>query len=361
MIATAALYKSSPSAEPQAAGVRLEVENRELIVVLKGQDIHRFLLTEITSVIPHKRGLDLVVGEVFLEIRDVNFCSHLSNILGLKHSYSGEKRVVSLLTNLPIITVLIVLGFLVWGFFWGVPMIAERSISFIPESVERDLGKHMFEQVKHEERLIDSTSRKLQHFLEVLDPRLAKEIRLHYAESNTVNAYAIPGGDIVVYSGLLQKMDKPEQLASLLSHEISHVKKRHSMKIMLQSISSYLVVLAVFGDGSSIIGALAGKLNELKNLSYSRDHETEADTEGFKLMKKWNLNPQGIVELFSILKKETQGVEPPALLNSHPATDERLQMAKEFDRSFDGKPASKQLTDAFNALKIKSHNSKNWD
>lgn len=361
MLKTAALYKSSSNPEPQAAGVRLEVESRELIVVLKGEDVHRFPLSHISSVKPAKRGLDLTVDEVYLEIRDVDFCSHLSHLMGLNVSYSREKRLTSILTNIPLLSVLVFLGLLVWGFFWGIPMLAERSVKFIPESVDKDLGKQMFEQIKHDEHLIDSNSLKLQHFLQVLDPGLAKEIRLHYAESKTVNAYAVPGGDIVVYSGLLQKMDKPEQLAGLLSHEISHVKKRHSMRMMLRSLSSYLIVLAVFGDGSSLVGALAGQINQLRSLSYSRDNETEADTEGFKLMKKWKLNPNGIVELFAILKKETKGAEPPALISSHPATDERIQLAKEFDRTFDGKPASTQLIQAFESLKTKKSTSSTWD
>lgn len=360
MLKTAALYKSSPSAEPQAAGVRLNPESRTIVVVVKGIDIHEFPISTFTKVTPTKKGLDIVVDEVSLEIRDVDFCTHLSNILGLNVSFKRERRLVWFLTSIPVFSSIIILGALIWGFFWGLPLLAEKSVELFPESMDKDLGKQFFAEVKATEKLSDSGSVLLQRFLVELDPHLANDIQLHYAISPVLNAYALPGTDVIVYSGLIDKIKTPEQLAALLAHEISHIKKRHTTRIMLKHLSSYVILRALLGESDGVVSSLALKLNELKSISYSRDNEKEADEAAFTLLRKWKLSPKGAVELFQQLKADQGSNEPDEMFNTHPALNDRIKWANDFSKKYSGEAPSASLKAVFSALKAAKLENSSW-
>src|SRR5690606_36345304 len=112
-------------------------------------------------------------------------------------------------------------------------------------------------------------------------------------DSEEVNAFALPGGKIFVYSGILEKMGSYKELTALLGHEISHVTNRHSLKSMSRNVASSLVLSSVFGDAGGLSVNLISKVNEFKSLDYSRDLETEADNEGLQVMLDNKVDPQG--------------------------------------------------------------------
>ena len=105
-------------------------------------------------------------------------------------------------------------------------------------------------------------------------------INITVVNENVVNAFAIPGGQIVVFDGLLSKMTCKEELAALLAHEVAHVHHRHSLKSMCKSLAGALFVSLVFGDAEGISSILVENSNALMDLSYSRKLELEADNKG---------------------------------------------------------------------------------
>src|SRR6185436_227356 len=109
-------------------------------------------------------------------------------------------------------------------------------------------------------------------------------IRLHVVESDDINAFAMPGGKIFINTGILEKMDSYEELVALLGHEITHVTGRHSLKSICSNAAGSIVLSMMFGGMGGMASGLVSQINEFKNLDYSRDLETEADTEGLQLM-----------------------------------------------------------------------------
>jgi beta-barrel assembly-enhancing protease len=114
-----------------------------------------------------------------------------------------------------------------------------------------------------------------------------------------------------------------------LSHEASHVIERHSLKSILRSAATGIIISAFLGDFSVLSTWAISKADEFKQLDYSRELETEADDEGYALMLKSHIDPHGMLRLLEVLKKES--MEMPAMmkyLSTHPETDERIKNIK---------------------------------
>ena len=159
-------------------------------------------------------------------------------------------------------------------------------------------------------------------------PELDPRYRITVINDEMVNAFALPDGRIMVYTGILRKMDKQEELAGVLSHEISHVEHRHSMRLLTRSLSGYLLLSLLLNDVNGIMTVLVDNAHNLQNLSYSRKFEEEADLSGLDLLRQHKIDPQGMVELFKILSKE-HDIEIPGWLNSHPVSEDRIKYIRE--------------------------------
>jgi predicted Zn-dependent protease len=151
-----------------------------------------------------------------------------------------------------------------------------------------------------------------------------RPLHFNVVKSSEVNAYAMPNGEIVVYTGLLDQLDNTGQLVALLGHEVSHVNERHSMRLLSRNLAGYLVLSLVIGDVSGFTAVLADNAQQLQMLSYSRKHEEEADHLGLKILIKNKQNPTGMLELFAKLKGSSQ-INVPELLSSHPLPTSRIQ------------------------------------
>lgn len=152
----------------------------------------------------------------------------------------------------------------------------------------------------------------LQQFANQLQLSNKYPIRVTLVNSNIVNAYALPGGNVVVYKGILQKIKTPEELTALLAHESTHVNERHTLHSLLRSTANGILISIVFGDASGISGAIAGHAETLNGLRYSRSLEAEADEKGMDLMLANKVNVTGMRELMQMLQKEDK--LPAALL-----------------------------------------------
>ena len=160
------------------------------------------------------------------------------------------------------------------------------------------------------------------------------QYRFFILEDPTTNAFAVPGGYIFVTTGFIRTMEREGELAGVLSHEISHIYARHLARQMDKSrivtIASVLGALAsVFlGVGplaqSLMVGSMAA--GESAMLKYSRDHEQEADSLGFKWMVKAGYNPRDMMSIFQKLGRRRwfEGGEIPIYLSTHPNTDSRI-------------------------------------
>jgi Zn-dependent protease with chaperone function len=204
------------------------------------------------------------------------------------------------------------------------------GLGLISPKKEVELGKMIYAAMMEDSKIDAAATRQLTNFAAHL--KLSEKYKLRYTvvDEKEVNAFAIPGGHIIVYKGILQKMKKPEELVALLAHESSHVNERHSLRNMLQELTGGFVLSLVFGDLGSLGGSIAGKANTLRSLSYSRGLEEEADKKGMERMLKNEVDPRGMVMLMDRLKEAEKDLSLPGFLSTHPLTTERKANAQQF-------------------------------
>lgn len=139
--------------------------------------------------------------------------------------------------------------------------------------------------------------------------------------SKDVNAFALPGGKIGVFTGLLGVANTQDQLAAVIGHEVSHVLARHSGERASANIPAQIggAVASVYG-----VGQLYGLgVNALFLLPYSRSHESEADLLGLDLMAKAGFDPRASVALWQNMSKMGGG-KPPEIMSTHPSDETRM-------------------------------------
>lgn len=217
------------------------------------------------------------------------------------------------------------LGFIALCYFVIIPAVAEGLAGQLPISYEKELGEAVYNNMTQYEEINDSCTVLLNSFFKTLNYKTEYTIEITVVKSDVVNAYALPGGRIVVYQGIINQMDRPEQMVALLSHEFSHVQYKHSTKNICRSLSSYLLLSLLVGDAGGITAVVLQNANQLKQLGYSRSLEEEADREGMKLMQQNGVDLAGMRQLFEKLKTEEHGASVPEFLSTHPLTDARIK------------------------------------
>ena len=147
--------------------------------------------------------------------------------------------------------------------------------------------------------------------------------QIRVLDSPMVNAFAAPGGRVVVMRGLLEKTKSAEELAGVLAHETEHVLLHHTTRAILRELSLSAVLQGLTGGGVDARALATARM--LGGLSYQRKDETSADLSGLRLMAKAEINPEGMVKAFQMLQAEAPEV-PGALsyLSSHPDTSARV-------------------------------------
>lgn len=149
-------------------------------------------------------------------------------------------------------------------------------------------------------------------------------------DERTVNAFALPGGQVFITAALMDRLNSEAQLAGVLSHEIAHVVARHGAEhLAKQQLGSAIVgaieIAASDGTESGRNAAiLARAVNQMVNLKYGREDELESDLLGFQFMTEAGYNPKGIVELMAILNSARGGQAQPEFFSTHPNPGNRI-------------------------------------
>ncbi len=144
--------------------------------------------------------------------------------------------------------------------------------------------------------------------------------RFHLADDPRVNAFALPGGHVVVYTGLLRATKSAEELAGVMAHEVGHVELRHTLRNMIHALGWRAVLSIALGDFAG--GVWGGMARELGDLSYSRDMEREADMEGVRILRRTGVPADGMLRFYERMAED--GKSPPALFSTHPTGLERM-------------------------------------
>ena len=163
------------------------------------------------------------------------------------------------------------------------------------------------------------------HRLTTTVPDSPYRLRLTIIDQPVLNAFALPGGRIVVLRGLLEATDGPEQLAGVLAHEVQHVLKRHSTRAVLEQGSTSLLIMAVTGNSAGAMAYGIESARMLKMLRYSRLHEDEADREGFLLLHTAGVDPTEMIAFYRTMEaKQPHQTESPSYVSTHPDAGGRI-------------------------------------
>jgi Zn-dependent protease with chaperone function len=220
---------------------------------------------------------------------------------------------------------------------WGLPLAADRVARRIPPSVENGIGARavkMVEQQLAPSKLTPEQTDRVRHVFESIAPREDRRFALVLRDGGPfgANAFALPGGTVVVTDQLVQLAPDDAALAGVLAHEIGHVERRHLMR---QVISSTVVGAVVTLIGGDVSGVTAGLPAALANLSYSRDMEREADSYAIDLLKLRQIPIEPLAELLLRLKNAHQGSEAfgwARYLQTHPVTEDRVAAIRAAER-----------------------------
>ncbi len=225
---------------------------------------------------------------------------------------------------------LAIAGFLVAAYFGLISLLTGVGLKLVSHEKEKELGAMIYQSMSESLRIDSQSSRSLSLFASHLHLSPAYELEFTVVDDKEINAFAIPGGHIVVYKGILKEMKEPEELVALLGHEASHINERHSLRSILRQLSGSVLLSMVFGDLGSIGASIAGQADQLRTLSYSRSLEEDADEKGMEQMISNKVDPKGMVALMDRLQKAESGNTLPGFLSTHPLTSERKKSALKF-------------------------------
>lgn len=241
------------------------------------------------------------------------------------HQRNSHIKTVWGIVGALVVTVVFTIGLFVWKYDNIVSWVAEQ----IPVSTEQKLGEAALAQIKADGTLIQSGLAVEQ--MQAIGARLTQGSRYQYQwfikQDNTVNAFALPGGIVVVHSALLEKAENADELAAVLAHEVQHIEQRHSLKHMINSVGWAAVLTVVLGDASAITAVLA---HQVGTSYFSRDLESEADKLGYAILVKAKIKPDGMASFLQKLADLSgDSQEGVAWISSHPETKARVNAIKQ--------------------------------
>ena len=161
--------------------------------------------------------------------------------------------------------------------------------------------------------------------------RNAWDFKFHVLDSKEVNAFALPGGPMFMFTGLYKILSTDDALAGVTGHEMTHVRKQHWAQAQAkeQERNALIVLgLSIFKAGRAA-QTVAGLANSAIGLKFSRGEEDQADQGGLDNMVAAGFNPEGMIQLFQALEKAGGGNGTPEFLSDHPLTSDRINKAKQ--------------------------------
>lgn len=221
----------------------------------------------------------------------------------------------------PVGLLLLLAGFVLLAV--GAWLLVGQLWRLVPDDVERLLGESGHAELVTDANRVEAPQ--LQAWLEDMLRELADEgsgsLQLDIIRDDDPNAFALPGGFIVVHTGLFRHAPSPEAVAGVLAHELVHVEQHHGLRQVIRSLGLWVGVSAVFGGGDLLV--LGG--SELIQLSHSRDAESEADALAAQKLQRAGRSVFGLIEFLRALEAEGRQL-PGALdwLSTHPSGQDRI-------------------------------------
>lgn len=236
------------------------------------------------------------------------------------------------------------------------PLSGKSQLTLLPETELQSMATTEYQQFLSSNKVVSSSNNRDAEMVKRVGQRITRAVETYYAERNmsdklagykweynlvddkAVNAWCMPGGKIVVYTGLLPVTQNEAALAAVMGHEVSHALLQHGNQRMSQGLLQQL-------GGVALSVALANKPAETQNLflgaygagtqvgvllPFSRSHELEADRYGLIWTAMAGYNPQEAVALWERMEKASNGQSPPEFLSTHPSEGKRISELQKY-------------------------------
>jgi predicted Zn-dependent protease len=230
------------------------------------------------------------------------------------------------------------------------PLTKKSQLTLLPESELQAMGTQQYQQFLSTNRVVSSSNNRDAEMVKRVGQRIARAVESYYAQNGiseklkgfnweynlvddkAVNAWCMPGGKIVVYTGLLPVTQNEAALAVVIGHEVSHALLQHGNQRMSQGLLQQL-------GGVALSVAIANKPAETQNLfmtaygagttvgvllPFSRNQELDADKYGLIFTAMAGYNPQEAIPLWERMERASQGQSPPEFLSTHPTEARRI-------------------------------------
>ncbi len=217
---------------------------------------------------------------------------------------------------------------------YGVPIAAKYVAMSTPVAMEKDLGKQTLNTLDHDEygyfkatELTISKQNEIKTALADMCKKTANcpAYELNFRKSPIIgaNAFALPGGYMVMTDELIALANNNDEIISVLAHELGHVKGRHALRQVLQGTVAGLVIIAVTGDVSSVAAGLPALMMQM---SYTRELETDADVFSLQSLKTACIPTKSFASILMRLEASHGGggSSIPEMVSSHPDTKKRV-------------------------------------
>jgi predicted Zn-dependent protease len=270
-----------------------------------------------------------IIGAEILAERPLLQQAHTRNQIHALQAAPELKRRLKLIAGF-------VAGFAVFCLIGSVALgaMVRVLVNRVPPQWEQQLGDEAMKEVRRRAAFVDDTNlqARLETAVAPLLKVLPKELppcKFYIWDTPLPNAFALPGGSVVVTKGLMNLADQPEEIAGVVAHELAHVTQKHVLRILVSSAGPFFVVKTFFGGGQGMLGALGAGSQLLVRQSFSQGFETEADAVGWQYLVDARIDPRGLAAMLQKLEDAygNMSVIRPDMgaFSSHPATEKRIE------------------------------------
>lgn len=317
----------------EACGLRVSLPLKDLVVTAGGAGGRMFFFT-------HASRPEWTVCNTDPAILDA---AALASDPGIR-AQAARIQAVKRRSIRAFVSIALLIAEVIWGLFMLKEPVVAAIADRIPPAWEQKMGDAAFSGMQAGKRTIEDpeATAMLTRITGPLLERIPQDrypFNVHILEDPTVNAFALPGGHIVIHTGLILKAGSIEEIAGVLAHEAAHVTLQHGLRQMIATVGTFALVQAFFGDATGLFAVLTENSALLLTRKYSRDYERAADDTGWTYLTEARIDPRGMIDFFERLvgnSEETGGGKTTAglgeslnFLSTHPTTRERIDRLQE--------------------------------
>ncbi len=247
-----------------------------------------------------------------------------------------------------------------------VPITGRKQVKLLPSSQLNGMALSQYDEVKKSEKLLPDSDQRVKDVREIgtkISAAVTKFMKANHmkdrlsefnwefnvADQDILNAWCMPGGKVMFYTGILPVCDGVGGIATVMGHEVAHAVARHGNERMSQGLIQQFggIGLAVAmqdkpQETQNLFMAAYGASSQLGMLKYSRQHESEADKMGLVFMIMAGYEPEEAIDFWGRMSAQKGGAAPPEFLSTHPSDQTRIKEIKEFI------PKAKELAAKYN-------------